>query len=362
MNFMKERFERLVTDAEKWWEGELERPLIQVSLFDNNGYREQKRQNLRDIYDFDLSPAEVAAHLEKRLDKTVYLGDGFPTYYMRTTGYLGVALGQGYDIDRERGTVWYKKMDIGGLEELEIKLDLSNPLYLRSLELLKAVQEHFQGGIALGIGDLGGVIDILAAMRGAYELLMDLYDCPEELSRLSQDVHREFMNVFNATNSMIDTSVTPGYTDWATMLSRRPYFMTQCDFAYMISTEMFDEFCKPILVQECKKIDRVCYHLDGEGQVRHLDSMLSIEELKGVQWIPGEGATPVNRWPEVFRKIRKANKIAQAFITGVNELSYIDDIVEQVGSTKGLCFICTGDTKDRDQFEKYLNKYDVPMQ
>ena len=53
--------------------------------------------------------------------------------------------------------------------------------------------------------------------------------------------------------------------------------------------------------------------LDGAGQLPHLDSLLSIEELKGIQWVPGDGAKPCTEWPEVYRKIRDTGKRIQIY-------------------------------------------------
>jgi 5-methyltetrahydrofolate--homocysteine methyltransferase len=52
----------------------------------------------------------------------------------------------------------------------------------------------------------------------------------------------------------------------------------------------------------------VFYHLDGKGELPHLDQLLAIEELAGVQWVPGEGSPPLQEWPEVLNKIADSDK------------------------------------------------------
>lgn len=155
----------------------------------------------------------------------------------------------------------------------------------------------------------------------------------------------------------IDLNQVPGYTCWATMLSQKPYYVLQNVFSAMISSEMYDDFYLPILKKECEAIPRTIYHLDGPGAVRHLDSILTVEELDGVQWINGAGAAGLDQWPDIYKKIIGAGKLCQVFINGTEELRYIDDIVNIVGTTKGLCFICTGDCKEKELFDKYLEKY-----
>ena len=61
---------------------------------------------------------------------------------------------------------------------------------------------------------------------------------------------------------------------------------------------MFDE-SKPELAASCRRLKNAFYHLDGLGQLPHLKSLLSIPELKGIQWVPGDGQPDVTEWPAV---------------------------------------------------------------
>ena len=79
----------------------------------------------------------------------------------------------------------------------------------------------------------------------------------------------------------------------------------------MISPEMFDEFVKPELIESSLKLPRTFYHLDGSGQLSHLDSLLTIQTLDGVQWVPGAGNPECAEWPEVYQKISAAGKKIQ---------------------------------------------------
>ena len=363
MNFEKTRYTALQDIFENWWTGALERPVIQVTLehmasdggdFFASNYR---KVILDAMYDFSIPVQDVAKTIDQAYDSVEYLGDAVPVFYMRPTGILGGFLGQEYGIDREQGTVWFKKM-CSSLEEISaIRLDEKNPLLQRSLELTRAVQDHFDGRIAIGLPDFGGVMDIVSSIRDANPFLMELCLEPEGVEDACRNIHEQFKKAYRMFLDVIDPEKIPGYTCWATMLSQKPYFVLQNDFSAMISAEMYDEFYLPVLQKECQMIDRTIYHLDGPGAVRHLDSILTVPDLDGVQWINGAGAPGLDQWPDIYRKIHEAGKLCQVFINGSSELRYIDYITDLLGTTKGLCFICSGQAEEQDAFEKYLANY-----
>ena len=63
----------------------------------------------------------------------------------------------------------------------------------------------------------------------------------------------------------------------------------QSDFSAMISPIMLAEFVLSHLQEQCRRLEYSIYHLDGPGQILHLDYLLEIPELNGIQWVPGAG-------------------------------------------------------------------------
>ena len=90
---------------------------------------------------------------------------------------------------------------------------------------------------------------------------------------------------------------------------------------------MFDEFVLPELAESCRKLDRTIYHLDGVGELNHLDSLLTIKELNAIQWVPGAGQPGRDKWPEVQKKIIDGGKNIQ-----VAEFYVLDNVSKQVGT------------------------------
>jgi hypothetical protein len=60
-------------------------------------------------------------------------------------------------------------------------------------------------------------------------------------------------------------------------------------------------------------VERTLYHLDGPGAVRHVDSLLSLPYLDGIQWVPGAGAKPTVEWLPLLTKIQDAGKLVYAY-------------------------------------------------
>lgn len=365
MNFEKTRFSALQDIFEQWWDGTLDRPIVQVTLenaspeggdFFASNYR---KVILDAMYDFSIPESDVPKIVDQAYGNLIYLGDALPVFYMRPTGILGGFLGQEYGIDHDQGTVWFKQLCTSLEPIADIVLDERNPLLQRALNLTRAMQDYFDGRIAIGLPDFGGVMDIVSSIRDANPLLLELCLEPEGVEEACRNIHEQFKKAYQLFMDAIDPQRIPGYTCWATMLSQKPYFVLQNDFSAMISTDMYDEFYLPILQKECQLIPRTIYHLDGPGAVRHLDSILTVPELDGVQWINGAGAPGLDQWPDIYRKIHAAGKLCQVFINGSSELPYIDYITDLLGTTKGLCFICSGPAQEREAFDRYLEKYGV---
>lgn len=110
--------------------------------------------------------------------------------------------------------------------------------------------------------------------------------------------------------------------------------MLQSDFAYMISPSMFTRFVLPDLNACCEKMEHAFYHLDGVGQIVHLESLLALPRLRGIQWVPGYDKPPCEEWLPLLARIRAAGKLCQVTVTPQGAL----EIVKALGG-KGFCFV-----------------------
>ena len=114
-----------------------------------------------------------------------------------------------------------------------------------------------------------------------------------------------------------------GSTSWSEMWSARrtqshPVRLLLHDLAAAFP----QRFALPSLEYEMSCLDHAVYHMDGPGQIRHLDDLLAIPNLHTIQWVPGAGQPPAPAWIEMLRKIQKAGKSVQVLVT-IDELKAI---------------------------------------
>ncbi|MEA2063670.1 MAG: hypothetical protein U9P14_08240 [Gemmatimonadota bacterium] len=336
IDFSSCRWEHTIDNYRRWWSKELKRPIIQVATPNHDPGRpepELVKEYYASAYGLTVSAEAIVDRWDYNLSRLTYFGDAFPNH-MPFFGAGVLAAFLGARLEQRAETCWFHPPAETEPADIAFRFDPENQWFKRICELYTNAAERWEGSVQLNMTDLGGGLDILSSFRPGDKLLFDLFDHPGEVKRLNWEIHELWWKYFDKFNSIIG-STNPGYTAWTPLLSEEPYYMLQCDFCYMISPEMFDEFVKPELTASCKRLKNAFYHLDGPGQLPHLDSLLEIEELKGVQWIPGTGSPGIGHWPEVFRKIRDAGKLIQFY----GDFHDLDTIVGQLGSPEGLATI-----------------------
>ena len=155
--------------------------------------------------------------------------------------------------------------------------------------------------------DLGGVMDVLQSFRGAENLLMDLYDDPDEVLRCVREIQDMWFLYFDKLNAVMEGEAE-GYSHWFNIYHEKPGYILQSDFSYMISPDMFKTFVAPEISSSADRLYNAVYHLDGIGEIPHLDTILSMEGIKGVQWVPGAGDPKRMNWDDLLRRILDAGK------------------------------------------------------
>jgi hypothetical protein len=335
IDFSPERWQAIRENYTRWWAGELARPLIPVTLVGRDPGRVEPPAPLlsqQTCTDMRWSAEELIDRIDYELSKSVFLGHAYPYFNMDCFGPGVASAFLGARLDNSSGRVWFFAPDERPIQDIHFEYNPDNPWLQRVKEIYRAGMERWQGRVLMGMTDLGGSLDILSTFRPSEQLLLDLYDEPEQVERLLWEAHEMWHCFYNELNDVLQP-VNPGYSDWGAIYSATPTYMLQCDFSYMIGPKMFRRFVRPELEATCKRLAHSFYHLDGVGQIPHLPILLEIEALNGVQWIHGDGKPDSAHWPEIFGAIKQGGKLIQVVSGGFPALDAIDG---QIGGLKGV--------------------------
>jgi hypothetical protein len=309
LHFTGEEWERIERDWTAWWAGELDRALVIIESLDQFG-------GWASDFPLETPVDDVLDHFQARLEAARFYGDAWPKWWPNfgpgiVAGFLGA------QVHPVPGTVWFDPApgaDQVAIEDLHLSCDADNVWRQRVVALTQAAVERWGGCVSIGHTDLGGNLDILASLRTTQQLLLDLYDAPDEVARLAGEITQLWLRYYDDLDDVIQKAGR-GTTPWAAIWSPARCYMLQSDFAYMISPQMFERFVLPDLAACCQALDHAFYHLDGKGQTLHLDMLLSLARLRGIQWIPGDGQPPPEKWLPLLKRIRDRGKLCQLYVT-----------------------------------------------
>ena len=303
--------EKTLATYEQWWAGDLNRPIMPIVITGLEPTRkppEHRYEGMNSFGNPKITPEELIDGVDYEFSCMEFIGDAYPFLNNDHCGAGAMAAFLGADVKLAAGSIWFFPKAELPIEELHLEYDKDNFWFKRTKDVMAEAKLRWGDSVVIGMPDLGGVMDILATFRGTENLLFDLYDSPEEVLRLVGDAEALWHRYY----AELSEYVTPGlHTDWSGILSSKRSYMTQSDFSYMLSTEMFDKFVFDELRNTCEFLDRGCYHLDGLGQIPFLDRLMRIKGMDLIQWVPGDGTPATQDWFDLYCKILDAGKHLQ---------------------------------------------------
>jgi len=314
-----------------FWEKELvDRPIVQV-LARKKGVKQIINWTGWELLHNKDNIEEVVSKFETYCKQTYFGGDEFPNLWINLgAGIMAAYLCSNPIIGED--TVWFEtQTDWSILDTLEF--NPKNNWWQLTKYLTDTVTELSNNKFFVGITDLGGILDTVAAIRGSQNLLFDLIDNPDKVKRLSSKITGIWIKCYQELYEIINKKMV-GSSAWMGLWSPKKWYPIQCDFSAMISPKMFKEFVVPDLIQQCRYLDHSIYHLDGPTALVHLDTLLDITELDGIQWEPGAGnpGTGSQKWIPIYKRIQKSNKL---LVLRWIDKEDIDNLINEL-SPKGL--------------------------
>lgn len=251
----------------------------------------------------DLGP--TLDQIERWAESHRFLGDAIPFYYLEFgADHFSALIGAEFVCNNG---VWWALPCVQDLDRDEIRFDRSGRWWQRTAEFAAAVRQRFDGRILIASPSLVSNLDALSAVYGGENLLMAMVDNPAGVHRMLRQIDRACGEVIDAFAEMLDYPRF-GSINRHGMYSPGRTNVLQCDFAYMIGTPMYREFVAPYVTREVGRLDLSEYHLDGPGNVRHMEALCDIADLDVVQWVAGDGSAARQDWNWLFDRIDALGK------------------------------------------------------
>lgn len=339
MNIYKEDIEECQRRVEAWWNHEIiDRVVVQVRapLHAPKTKQDLPEMSPEVVEDWFLDQELVIPHLKQQLVNTYFGGESFPVMFpvagrmvAITAAYLGCPL-EFLNTD----TVWAHPIITDWPNRPKFNFNPENMLWQKSQQLLKVAVEQADG-YYVGVPDLNGPTEILARLRGTQRLALDFYDYPQHIKPALTEINRAWYEYWQACVAI--THQTGGYFFWMGIWSDLPATDLQSDFSVMLSKQMFDEYFLPFIAEQTEMVQRTIYHLDGPDAVRHLDSLLDLPHLDGIQWVPGAGVKPAVEWIPLLKRIQEAGKLVYAYCDKTHVQKLVDEL-----EPEGLMLVVEG--------------------
>lgn len=311
----------------RWWQQTTDRPLISAECIP-----EDHSCDLGTIYrhlssyERATSAQVILEEVRQELRKVEYLQDAFPRWWPNFgPGILAGTLGS--DVEATVDSTWFGPIPEASLERITGRTCLTDDWNSRIEEVTRAAIDTLGQKTLIGYTDIGGCLDILASLYGSVETLMAMNDEPEKVLESLEVIRKEWRLLFERQERLLGSSASDWRGSWLPIMAPGATYPIQCDLSIMISESMFETFVVPEIEELCSIMPYAFYHLDGPGAVRHLDRLLSIENLKGIQWVPGAGEPQAEQWTDLIARIRDAGKLVQVYVSPQGAV----EICERIG-------------------------------
>jgi hypothetical protein len=268
--------------------------------------------------------------LAAELRNVQYLGDALPIAWPNMGPEIFSAwCGCGYNYGKH--TTWSDPCILDWDSDAEKAVfDMNHELFKLTDRFTDRLLELGRGNFIVGLTDFHPGGDHLAALRDPANLAIDMIDNLDWVKKKLTSSYPEYYRAYNHFYEKLRAADMP-ITSWAALIHEGKYYIPSNDFSCMIGDDMFHEVFLPGIVEECSFYDRSLYHLDGPGALRYLDTLLAIDGLNAIQWVPGAGNEGFGKWIDVYKRIQAAGKGMQITSLTVDDLPLLFEQLKPEG-------------------------------
>ncbi len=305
----KKDWDKTAERFDAWWEGEMiDRVMLQVTA-----PRKGKKQNSTwgewTLAHNTDNPEIAFNEYDRYCSETFFGGEDYPDLWVNMgPGVMAAYLGNEPEIRED--TVWFESPEDWDAVFKKTKYNPGSYWWKKVKSFTKIAVKTAGDKYFVGMTDLGGNLDILSSLRGAQNTVFDLVDNPEKVKNILKTINELWFKYYDELNAIMRTH-SQCSNAWMHLWCRQNWYPLQCDFSAMISPVMFEEFVAPYLEEQCRFLDKAIYHWDGPGQIPHLDILLDIPGLHGIQWTPGDGDERMEspKWYPLYKRIQEKGKL-----------------------------------------------------
>ncbi len=305
----KPDFAQSIKRIEAWYEGAMiDRPPVRFTKhnaeFEISGEHNERWNSLKERW-FDAE--FVVESFMKSIEGKTFNGETFPVLWpnLGPNVYAGFF---GCEIEFGDETSWIKHIVNEPADVEKLKFDRQNEHFVMIEKIMELAFQTCNGKFLVGYTDLHFGMDCLVDWRGPENLCMDLYDNPELVKNMLSLASRHWEDTYNHFDRLLKLNDQMSVT-WLGIPSHGRMHVSSCDFATMLSPEMFNKYVLQAIQDEVVKMTNNIFHLDGAGVARHLDAILEIPEIQAIQWVQGVGDDqPIMQWLDLIKRVRAAGK------------------------------------------------------
>lgn len=241
--------------------------------------------------------------------------------------------------------------DVSQLKNL--KLDKSNPWYVKYLEFSRKLQVLSKGRFSVSQPILRGVTDTIGALVGQEEMICGLMEEPDvmkEAFRVVANAQRELIADQYAVTERFHGGASFGfYHIWAP----DKVIWYQEDLAALMSPIHYEQFLHACADQICEGYAYTLVHLHP-ASFFHLDGMLSVKNLKAVQINKDAVGFSVR---EMIPQCRKVIESGKKLLIGMGEINKddIDAIYENLPNHSVALNAIVSDCNQARELVDYIN-------
>jgi hypothetical protein len=305
----KQDYDRVTEVWKAYWEGEvLSRPPVWAVVTKPGA--PPNDLNRRYYHAVHRNFEHFLAQVDLWLEGTEFLGESLPLVGPDLgPDQFAAFLGSDFEFSTDSPeTDWVRQVIDDWDAFLPVRLDPDGPHWQGILALSRLLARHSEGRYLVSAADLHSNMDALLALRGSERLCMDFYDHPGQVAEAMGQVRALYRPVYDALYDAGGMGGARGSAGWTSFWAPGRFATIQCDFLALLSPELSRRYVIPALEEEASFLDRCVYHLDGPGCLPHLDDILAIRKIDGIQWVSGAGKPPMHEWLDVLKRCQAAGK------------------------------------------------------